>query len=758
MTTIDRRAVLRGIAGLGATAAFPDSIRQALAIPANGATGTIEDVKHIVVLMQENRSFDHYFGTLRGVRGFSDPRAVKLYGSGRPVFQQPNVNAQGVPQTPGTIVPFHPSEDNLGQQFLTGLPHGWPDAHAAWNNGHNDRWIPAKGKSTMAYLQRADIPFYYALADAFTICDAYHCAIMASTDPNRYYLWSGWCGQNGTLPGGINVANTGSAPGMISLNATGGDAGNGTAPNGPVVNNAEAGYGWTTYPERLQQAGISWKIYQDIGHGLDAAGSWGWDGQNPYIGNYGDNALLYFNQYRNAQPGNPLYDRARTGTNMLNGGAFNNGSFFDQLKSDVMNNMLPQVSWIAAPEAYSEHSNWPTGYGMWYVQNVLDALTSNPAVWASTVFIVCFDENDGFFDHVVAPTAPMSAAQGLSTVSTANELYPGANASYVAGPYGLGARVPMLVISPWSKGGWVNSQTFDHTSIIRFIEKRFGVFEPNITPWRRAVCGDLTSTLDFSMANAKVAHLPSTAALAAPQADIVSGQTHATYVPALPANQVMPVQEPGQRLARALPYELQVDWQPKPGNLTFGISFTNTGKAGAWLHVRTANGTLAGGSTGPWGYTVESGKTLADTWTAPASGSYDIAVHGPNGFYRAFAGSVEATAAKLVGRTVYDKFGGCVSLVVTNVGLAPTVVTVTDRYTNATSHQVVAPGRSFRSDWSLQTTGRWYDLVVTASTDARFLAQFAGHVETGADGVSDPRHTNHTHGPSRPFESLADKF
>jgi len=758
MTTIDRRAVLRGIAGLGATAAFPDSIRQALAIPANGATGTIEDVKHIVVLMQENRSFDHYFGTLRGVRGFSDPRAVKLYGSGRPVFQQPNVNAQGVPQTPGTIVPFHPSEDNLGQQFLTGLPHGWPDAHAAWNNGHNDRWIPAKGKSTMAYLQRADIPFYYALADAFTICDAYHCAIMASTDPNRYYLWSGWCGQNGTLPGGINVANTGSAPGMISLNATGGDAGNGTAPNGPVVNNAEAGYGWTTYPERLQQAGISWKIYQDIGHGLDAAGSWGWDGQNPYIGNYGDNALLYFNQYRNAQPGNPLYDRARTGTNMLNGGAFNNGSFFDQLKSDVMNNMLPQVSWIAAPEAYSEHSNWPTGYGMWYVQNVLDALTSNPAVWASTVFIVCFDENDGFFDHVVAPTAPMSAAQGLSTVSTANELYPGANANDVAGPYGLGARVPMLVISPWSKGGWVNSQTFDHTSIIRFIEKRFGVFEPNITPWRRAVCGDLTSTLDFSMANAKVAHLPSTAALAAPQADIVSGQTHATYVPTLPANQVMPVQEPGQRLARALPYELQADWQPKPGHLTFGISFTNTGKAGAWLHVRTANGTLAGGSTGPWGYTVESGKTLADTWTAPASGSYDIAVHGPNGFYRAFAGSVEATAAKLVGRTVYDKFGGCVSLVVTNVGLAPAVVTVTDRYTNATSHQVVAPGRSFRSDWSLQTTGRWYDLVVTASTDARFLAQFAGHVETGADGVSDPRHTNHTHGPSRPFESLADKF
>jgi phospholipase C len=743
MTTIDRRAILRGIAGLGATAALPDSIKQALAIPAAGATGTIEDVKHIVVLMQENRSFDHYFGTLRGVRGFSDPRAVKLYGSGNSVFQQPNVNNQGVPQTPNTILPFHPTEANLGQQFLTGLPHGWSDAHAAWNQGHNDRWVPAKGKSTMAYLQRADIPFYYALADAFTICDAYHCSIMASTDPNRYYLWSGWCGQNGTLPGGINVANTGATPGVIPLNTSGGNAGNGTPPYGPVVNNAEAGYGWTTYPERLQNAGVSWKIYQDIGHGLDAAGSWGWDGKNPYLGNYGDNSLLYFNQYRNAQPGNPLYDKARTGTNMLNGGAFNNGTFFDQLKSDVMNDTLPQVSWIAAPEAYSEHSNWPTSYGMWYIQNVLNALTSNPAVWASTVFIICFDENDGFFDHVVAPTAPMTAAQGQSTVSTANELYPGAgtNASYVAGPYGLGARVPMLVISPWSKGGWVNSQTFDHTSIIRFIEKRFGVIEPNITPWRRAVCGDLTTTLDFSLPNASAARLPSTSALAAPQADIVNAKKYPTYVPALPANQVMPVQEPGQRLARALPYELQADWLPLPGNAGFSIAFSNTGKAGAWLHVRTGNGsTLASvaGATGPWGYTVEPGKSLTDTWTASAGGLFDIAVHGPNGFYRGFKGSVEASAAKLVGRIVYDAIGGGLSLVVTNAGSAATVVTVTDRYTNASSHQTVAPGGSFRSDWALQTTGRWYDLAVTAGSDPRFLAQFAGHVETGADGVSYP--------------------
>ncbi len=736
MTTMDRRAVLRGLAGAGATAALPDSIRQALAIQPQGTTGTISDVKHIVVLMQENRSFDHYFGTLRGVRGYNDPRAVKQYGSGKSIFEQPNLNAAGVTQSPATILPFHPTVANLGQQFLTGLPHAWADAHKAWNNGHNDRWVPAKGKVSMAYLQRADIPFYYALADAFTICDAYHCSIMASTDPNRYYLWSGWCGQNGTLPGGLNVANTGSTPGALALNASGADAGNGTAPYGPVVNNAERGYGWTTYPERLQQAGVTWKIYQDIGHGLDNGGSWGWDGSNPYIGNYGDNALLYFNQYRSAQPGDALYERARTGTDLLNGGAFNNGTLFDQLRADVLNGTLPQVSWIAAPEAYSEHSNWPTSYGTWYIQNVLNALTANPEVWASTVFIICFDENDGFFDHIVAPTPPATAAQGKSTVSTVNELYPGTG-SYAAGPYGLGARVPMLVISPWSKGGWVCSETFDHTSIIRFIEKRFGVTEPNISPWRRAVCGDLTSTLDFTLPNATAARLPSTASYAPPQADVVSGKKYGTYTPTVPANQAMPTQESGLRLARALPYELQADGTPGSDGASFGIAFANTGTAGAWLHVRTANDCVAGGGTGPWGYTVEAGKTLADSWTAPGA-AYDLSVHGPNGFFRHYAGSLAAGAARLVARCSYDRASGGVSLTVTNTGSAACDVTVTDGYTRTSAHQLLQPGASFRSDWSLQTSARWYDLLVSAGGDARFVAQFAGHVETGAAGTSDP--------------------
>ena len=218
----------------------------------------------------------------------------------------------------------------------------------------------------MAYLTRDDIPFHYALADAFTICDAYHCSVMGPTDPNRYYMWTGWVGNDGQ--GG-----------------------------GPVISNAEVGYDWSTFPELLQNAGVSWKIYQDVGTGLDANGYWGWT-ENPYIGNYGDNSLLYFHQYQNAAPGTPLYEKAKTGTNILQG-----GTLFDRLRTDVASNSLPQVSWIAAPEAYSEHPNWPANYGAWYISQVLDALTSNPEVWSKTALFINYDENDGFFDHIVPP-------------------------------------------------------------------------------------------------------------------------------------------------------------------------------------------------------------------------------------------------------------------------------------------------------------------------------------------------------------------
>ncbi len=484
----DRRKFLKLVTAGALASAIPSSIKRALAIPAHHRTGTLMDVEHIVILMQENRSFDHFFGTMRGVRGFGDPRAVSLP-SGDPVWQQPN--------GAGKVSPFHPDAPNLGLQFLEDLPHGWTDTHKAWNGGKYDQWVPAKGTTTMAYLTRNDIPFHFALADAFTVCDAYHCSLLGPTDPNRYHMWTGCVGNDGT--GG-----------------------------GPVIDNAEAGYGWSTFPERLQKAGISWKIYQDAGAGLNAAEFWGW-GNDAYIGNYGDNSLLYFHQYQNAQPGSPLFEAAATGTNISQG-----GTLFDVFQKDVAEGKLPKVSWIVAPEAYTEHPNWPPNYGAWYVSRMLDVLTSNPEIWSKTAFFLMYDENDGFFDHMVPPTPPQSRAQGLSTVDTTNEVFLG-NSQYAAGPYGLGVRVPMLVISPWSKGGWVNSEVFDHTSLIRFIEQRFGreypgLIESNITEWRRAVSGDLTSAFNFRSPNEAVVSLPGTAAYVPPD-----GERHPDYSPTPPS-------------------------------------------------------------------------------------------------------------------------------------------------------------------------------------------------------------------------------
>jgi len=686
----DRRTWLQFVSGGAMAAAFPASIRKALAIPACQRTGTIADVEHIVILMQENRSFDHFFGTMRGVRGYGDPHAVKLP-SGEPVWKQPNGS--------GHVLPFYPTAANLGLQFLEDLPHGWTDTHKAWNDGKYDQWVPAKGTTTMAYLDRHDIPFHYALADAFTVCDAYHCSFLGATDPNRYHMWTGWVGNDGK---------------------------NG----GPVLDNSEAGYDWSTYPERLQKAGISWKIYQDVGQGLDAAHYWGWG--PPYVGNYGDNSLLYFHQYQNAPDGSPLALGARTGTNVGAG-----GTLFDQFKQDVQSGKLPQVSWIVAPEAYSEHPNWPANYGAWYVSQMLDALTDCPDVWSKTAFFLMYDENDGFFDHVVPPTPPQSRAGGLSTVDTTNEVFAG-NATYAPGPYGLGVRVPLIAISPWSKGGWVSSEVFDHTSLIQFIEKRFaaghpGLIESNITRWRRAVTGDLTSLFNFRNPNDAVVPLPSTAGYVPPD-----NVTHPDYIPDVPTSQALPAQEPGVRPARPVPYELHTHGEVNFGAATVALTFANTGKAAAVFHVRSA--APSGNGDGPWTYTTGAGDLLSDTWSfSGGQSAYDLSVYGPNGFLRTFKGNLRNHRRNdLSLRVHYHPETGGLTLEVHNGGFANSNIQVANAYTRQTTNHSLNPGETLRLPFPLEASFGWYDLTVHADGEPSFERRMAGHVETGHDGVSDP--------------------
>ncbi|MGW8375713.1 phospholipase C, phosphocholine-specific [Streptomyces sp. ODS28] len=680
MADVSRRRFLQLTGGAAAFGTLSWSIARAASLPALGSSGSIEDVEHIVVLMQENRSFDHYFGSLRGVRGFGDPRPATLP-SGRSVWHQSDGTRE--------ILPFRPDADNLGLQFIQDLNHDWAGTHKAFNQGRYDQWIPAKSATTMAYLTREDIPFHYALADTFTVCDAYHCSFLGSTDPNRYYMWTGYTGNDGT--GG-----------------------------GPELGNAEKGYGWTTYPERLEKAGVSWKIYQDIGDGLDAAGKWGWI-DDAYRGTYGDNSLLYFNNYRNAKAGDPLYDKARTGTNVKGG-----DGLFDGLKGDVQAGKLPQISWVVCPEAYTEHPNWPANYGAWYISRVLDALTSDPEVWGRTALLITYDENDGFFDHIVPPFPPTDANQGLSTVDVKPDLYAGGN-GYEAGPYGLGMRVPMLVVSPWSKGGYVCSEVFDHTSILRFMERRFGVREENVSPWRRAICGDLTSAFDFGRSDAEPAELPSTDAYEPPDR-----KRHPDYVPKPPADPSMPRQESGTRPTRPLPYAPAVDGTGDPGKGTFTLSFGGGPDAGAQFTVAAGNR-----SDGPWTYTAEAGKRISDTWnTAYSQGSYDLSVHGPNGFLRTYHGPGKTPGPEV--RARHNASTGNLDLTLTNKGASDCSVTLTNAYGGGSKTLTVRRGATVKHTVDLTKTKRWYDVKLTSDHDKSYLRRLAGHVETGAPGVSDP--------------------
>ncbi|MFB7669337.1 alkaline phosphatase family protein [Kitasatospora sp. NPDC056138] len=471
MSGMTRRRLLGSVAGVAGGAAamslLPPSVQRAVAagVPRRGS---LRDVEHVVMLMQENRSFDHYFGTLAGVRGFADPDALRL-DNGRPVFYQPDsVNPDGY------LLPFHLDTRTTSAQAIPSTSHAWSVQHRAWNGGKMDQWLPAhraadgvNGPYVMGYYTRDDIPFQFALADAFTICDNYFCSVQGPTWPNRLYWMTGSIDADGKC-------------------------------GGPIIQNAAPRpLTWTTYAEQLEAAGVSWRVYQETD-------------------NYGTDMLSLFENFQQAGPGDPLHDKGLA--------AQPAGTFEDDARSD----RLPAVSWILPTGHQSEHPDYLPAAGADYVAAKIEAVASNPKVWAKTVFILNYDENDGLFDHV-PPPVPAAGTSG----------------EFVGGlPVGGGFRVPCIVISPWTVGGWVASEAFDHTSVLRFLECFTGVRAANITDWRRAAFGDLTSAFQFGHAAARAPRLPGTAA----QLALAEKEVATLPPPVLPgAGQHFPHQERGRR-------------------------------------------------------------------------------------------------------------------------------------------------------------------------------------------------------------------
>jgi phospholipase C len=444
---LTRRETLRraGAAGVGLTA-LGGGLEALLAAEAAArpAHGSLRDIEHVIIFMQENRSFDHYFGTLSGVRGYGDKGGVKA-------FKQKDARGK-------TVEPFRLPAG--GKAYcMPDITHAWGTQHQSWNHGRMDQFVkvheavdpPGAGVATMGYYRRADLRLYYALADAFTICDGYYCSVLGPTDPNRLMSMSGSLDPAGRRGGPLLETLDPGAPR---------DARKGT-------------FKWTTMPERLQAHGISWKVYDAGGGGIL------------------DNTLPFFAAYN--KPGE-LADRAF------------NESFPEDFMSDLRRNTLPKVSWLTASLTESEHPGFSSAAaGEAVLAEIVHALLSHPKVWKKTALFVTWDENGGFFDHVAPPVAPRGTAGEWVTASPLP-----AAAAGIRGPIGLGFRVPTLVISPFTRGGLVCSDVFDHTSTLRFLETRFGVEVPNLSAWRRRVTGDLTSAFNFAaQPNYRAPRLPS---------------------------------------------------------------------------------------------------------------------------------------------------------------------------------------------------------------------------------------------------------
>jgi phospholipase C len=834
-----RRDFLRKAILLSGTAGFssvlPKSIQRAVAInPQPGSTYL--NAEHIVILMQENRSFDHTFGTLRGVRGYNDPRAVTLPDNNL-VWLQSNKKGE-------TFLPFHFDIKNTKATWMGSTPHSRSSQVDAWNTGKYDNWIDSKRvwdkryagiPLTMGYYTREDVPFYYAMADAFTVCDQNFCSAMTSTNPNRLFYWTGTVREEQYPHAEAIMRN--------------------------LSNDRWGVLHFDTFPERLEANGISWKFYQND---IDCGGGFSDDGR-AWLSNFGCNPLEWFANYHvkfsdryiqglqnqikklpdeiqalkkqagslspndngltkiqtaiakkqevltNAKkelteysqeafdklPGEEksLYERAftinsndpyyhdLTPLNYEDNGAAREldipkGDVLYQFRKDVEDGKLPTVSWLASAQLLSDHPSAPW-YGSLYASEILNILTDNPEVWKKTIFIVTFDENDGYYDHIPPFVAPDpknpqtgKCSEGIDTGveyiyldDELKERIPKREAR--GGPIGLGFRVPMIIASPWSRGGQVCSQLFDHTSTLQFLEEFFrkkfnkDVRESNISEWRRTICGDLTSTfkpyngekteqlpylkrIPFieGIYNAKFKKEPTDYNALTPE------QIHEVNKNPL-LTSLLPAQERGIKPSCAIPYELYVEGIINDDKKGFEITFSAQNKVfGKQAAGSAFNAYIPGKDMPSRSYAVSAGDKISDSFPFDLfeNDNYHICISGVNGFFREFKGqktdplviiSVEYEHAK----SLMKKLTGNVVVMCKNLHPSQHYqIEITDNaYKNRLVQKELHPGKEQQSIvLNLSKSHNWYDFSIRIKGMDNFERRYAGHVETGKDSFTDP--------------------
>jgi phospholipase C len=408
--------------------------------------GDIRDVQHVIILMQENRSFDEYFGTFPEATGFSDPINF---------FNQP-----------GGVLPFRLSTFTSTGEECPNTAHLWDDMHNDYADGNMDGWAEVNPgqPQVFGYYAADDIPYHWALAQAFALCDHYFCSALGPTISNRLYMMSGAIQDSN--PGPDSPPPAINNPPQIPPGYT---------PCNPPPHLGTLNLDWPSYADELTNANVAWKIYDET----CAAFPWLTEAPSIYNG-WGDlNVLKQFSNWN-------VY--ANSG-HIVNQGPIPPGQT-GQFESDCLNGMLPTVSWIIPPFGASEWEDNHPSEGAYYIALKLKALLSSN-LWNNTVFILTYDESGGHFDHVTPPVAPADASPPEQPVD--------------GEPIGAGFRVPTIIISPWTVGAGVQTEYFDHTSLIQFLEqvtKAQGtpVVCENLPPagYRRQTFGDFTSVFDFA--------------------------------------------------------------------------------------------------------------------------------------------------------------------------------------------------------------------------------------------------------------------
>ncbi|MES2429115.1 MAG: phospholipase C, phosphocholine-specific [Bacteroidota bacterium] len=834
-----RRDFLKKAALLSGGAAMmnvlPPAIEKALAInPALGSSYL--DAEHIVILMQENRSFDHCFGSLSGVRGFNDPRAIRLPNKNSAFLQ---TDAAG-----NTYAPFRLDINNTKITWMGSLPHSRASQVDANNLGKYDKWLSAKKSGTkiykdmpltLGYYNREDLPFHYGMADAFTVCDQSFCSAMTSTTPNRSFFWTGKITyeENG-LPK-ANIRNDDFAFGKLP---------------------------WKTFPELLEENKIAWKFYQNE---VDCTGGLAGE-ERAWLSNFGCNLLEFFkvynvkfseyyvknlqkqvenlpdqiNKLQEATPADEAaatkakasiqakqtaLDNARAELTKWNKESFEKltdheknlynrafvtnkadehyrsitdlvyndngverkvtvpkGDVLHQFRADVNSGKLPTVSWLASPQNFSDHPSAPW-YGAWYVSEVLDILTKNPEVWKKTIFISTYDENDGYFDHVAPFSIPDNKLPGTGKVSAGieteiehvrleTELKQGIPKGQArGGAVGLGFRVPTVIASPWSRGGKVCSEVFDHTSTLQFLEgfvnKKFNkqIKIDNISEWRRTICGDLTSVftpyngdqlepIPFLNRDKKVEDIYNAKFKQAPgnfksvQGDDIAKLTETPLL--------LGAQEKGIRPSCALPYELYSTGRLSTDKKHFEIALTAANKvfgknaSGApftvYSPVKYSDDTSKDEISRNWYFGAKPGDTLTYNWPVNAfeDNQYHLRVHGPNGYYREFIGDAKNPNIHVAcnyekSRISAAKPTGNILVNIVNTESKPVTVIIKDNsYKTDSISKLIAPNSTADIKLDLSKNHNWYDFSVKLKGYDSFEQRYAGRVETGSLGKTDP--------------------